>query len=118
MDKKIKTSATSGGWLAGGGLLSGFGALLGASCCVLPVMLAQAGISAALIAQLGALARVKPYFLAATVLLVVAGFGAAFRGGRRPPRRVLVMLVAAAALVAISFALPYFEPALLRMIRP
>lgn len=117
MDRKIKTSVTSGGWLAGGGLLSGLGALFGASCCVLPVLLAQAGIGAALIAQIGALASVKPYLLAATTLLVVAGFVAAYRGGRRPPRRVLIMLCAAAALIAITLALPYFEPALLRMIR-
>lgn len=118
MDEKIKKPNASGGWLAGGGLLSGLGALLGASCCVLPVLLAQAGISAALIAQIGVFARVKPYLLAATALLVVAGFVAAYRGGRRPRPRVLIMLAAAALLIAISFALPHFEPALLRMIRP
>ena len=118
MEEESKKPEPRGGWFAGGGLLSGLGALLGASCCVLPLLLAQAGISTALIAQIGAFARVKPYLLAATGLLVVAGFVTAYRGGRRPRPRVVIMLAAAAALIAISFALPHFEPALLRMIRP
>ena len=109
---------SAGGWLAGGGILSGLAASIGASCCVLPVILAQLGVSAALIAQLGAVARAKPYFLGSIVLLVAAGFLAAFRGGRRPRPLVLAMLIGAAILVAAAIVFPRFEPQILNLLRP
>ncbi|MEK7265009.1 MAG: hypothetical protein AAB227_02820 [Pseudomonadota bacterium] len=105
------------GWLAGGGLLSGLGALMGASCCVLPVLLVQIGVSTALVAQLGVLASAKTYLLAITALLIAGGFASAFWGGRRPRPRVVLMLGGAAVLVALSIALPHIEPQLLHWIR-
>ncbi|MEQ1929145.1 MAG: hypothetical protein ABL957_01250 [Parvularculaceae bacterium] len=93
------------------------GALIGASCCVLPVLLVQIGVSTALVAQLGAFAHAKPYLLAITALLIAAGFVSAFRGGRRPRPRVLFMLGGATVLVALSIVLPHIEPQLLNWIR-
>lgn len=105
------------GWFAYGGLASGLGALIGASCCVLPLLLAQIGIGTALIAHLGAFAPARPFLIVITSLLVAAGLTAAFWGGRRPRPLVLVMLGVATLLIAVSILLPNFEPQLLKLLR-
>jgi mercuric ion transport protein len=94
---------------AGGGLLAGVGALLGASCCVLPILLAQAGVSAALLANFGVLARARPFFLAVALLLVVAGIAASFWKGRRPRPRAAILLAIAALLTAGAYVMPHYE---------
>lgn len=103
----------AGGLFAGGGFITGLAALIGASCCVLPVLLVQAGVSTALIAHLGVFARAKPYLLAVTALLVLTGFVTAFWGGRQPRPFVLALLIMAAALVIGAYVMPYYERALL-----
>lgn len=105
------------GALAGGGILTGLAALIGASCCVLPIILVQLGVSTALVAHLSVFARTKPYFLTATVTLVAAGFIVAYWGGRKPRRRILALLVAAAILVVGAYALPLFEQDILSWVR-
>jgi hypothetical protein len=40
------------GWLSGGGALSGFFAFLGASCCVVPILLVHFGVATGIVAQL------------------------------------------------------------------
>ena len=105
-----------GGVLAGGGLFTGLASLVGASCCVLPLLLVQLGVSAALVAHLDVFARAKPYLMAATAILAGCGFIAAFWGGRRPRRGVLLLLAGAAILVLASIALPYFEDEILRLL--
>ncbi len=106
-----------GGLLAGGGVFTGLGALLGASCCVLPILLVQLGVSTAFVAHLSLFANAKPFLMAATALIVAGGFITAFWGGRRPRRSVLVLLICAALLVAASSALPYFEGHIVRWMR-
>ncbi len=59
------------GWLATGGVL---GAVLASSCCIGPLVLVSLGVSGAWIGNLTALEPMKPYFLAATVLLLGLGF--------------------------------------------
>lgn len=59
------------GWLATGGVL---GAVLASSCCIGPLVLVSLGVSGAWIGNLTALEPLKPYFLAATVLLLGLGF--------------------------------------------
>jgi hypothetical protein len=80
IEKAIDTPRSLGGYLAGGGLISGLAALLGASCCVLPILLVQIGVSTALVAHLAIFAQAKPYLLALTAALILAGFVAAFLG--------------------------------------
>jgi mercuric ion transport protein len=96
-------------YFAGGGLFAGFGAFLGASCCILPILLAQAGVSAALLANLAVLARARPFFLAAALLLVVAGIAASFWKGRRPRPRAAILLAAAALMTAGAYVMPHYE---------
>ncbi len=106
-----------GGLFAGGGLLTGLASLIGASCCVLPVLLVQAGVSTALVAHLAIFAVAKPYLLAMTAFLVIAGFTAAFWKGRRPRPFVLALLVIAASLVVAAYVMPNYERALLDRFR-
>lgn len=117
MEKDTEPERTSGGLFAGGGIVTGLAALIGASCCVLPILLVQAGVSTALVAQLGIFAQAKPYLLALTAALILAGFVGAFWGGRRPRRRVLLLLIVAALLVAGAYVMPFYERALLDWVR-
>jgi mercuric ion transport protein len=103
---------------AGGGLFAGFGALLGASCCVLPILLAQAGVSAALLANFGALARARPFLLAAALLLVVAGVVTSVWKGRRPRPRAIILLAVAALLTAGASVMPHYERHILNWLEP
>lgn len=69
---KAATGSRSGsGWLATGGVL---GAVLASSCCIGPLVLVSLGVSGAWIGNLTALEPLKPYFLAATALLLGLGF--------------------------------------------
>lgn len=117
MSKDTEEPGRAGGLFAGGGIITGLAALIGASCCVLPILLVQAGVSTALVAHLGIFARAKPYLLAATTLLVFAGFVATFWGGRRPRPLVLAFLIVATALVMGAYAMPYYERELLDWMR-
>ena len=100
---------------ASGGALAGLVTLLGASCCVLP-LLAQIGLGTAFVAQLSFLVRARPYLLMATLALIVAAIVACFWNGRRPRPVVLTMLVAAGALVAASLELPKHEAQIMQWI--
>jgi len=117
MIKDTGTTPPSSGLFAGGGVVTGLAALIGASCCVLPILLVQVGVSTALVAHLGIFARAKPYLLALTAILVLAGFVAAFWGGRKPRLRVMILLIVAALLTAGAYAMPYFERELLDLVR-
>lgn len=105
-----------GGLLAGSGALTGLASLIGASCCVLPLLLAQVGFGAALVSQLSFLAQAKPYLLGLTLALVIAGLTASFRGGRRPRPLVVMLLVGAALLAAAAWILPSYEGQIMRWI--
>ena len=102
-----------GGAAASGGIIAGLLATIGASCCVLPLVLIQFGVSAAIAGRLTALAAYKPWLmLLAAGLLGWAAFRA-FSGGR-PRRRLLALLVIGVIIVAAAFVLPAFERDLLR----
>lgn len=58
-------------WLAIGGI---FGAVLASSCCIVPLLLAFAGVSGAWIGTLTELSPYRPYFAIITLALVTAGF--------------------------------------------
>lgn len=59
------------GWLATGGVL---GAILASTCCIGPLILVSLGVSGAWIGNLTALEPYKPYFIAATLVLLGLGF--------------------------------------------
>lgn len=105
-----------GGLIAGGSALSGLAALIGASCCVLPLILVNLGVSSALVGNLAFFARGKQYFMGAAAVLLAAAIAAAFRKGRRPSRRVTITLVLAAVFVTAAYIMPAYEPQLVRWI--
>ncbi len=105
-----------GGVMAGGSVLSGFAAFVGASCCVLPLILVNLGVSTALVGKLAFFARAQHYFMGAAVVLLGAAIIAAFWNGRRPGKRVAVTLVLAALLVVVAYVMPFYEPQLLRWV--
>jgi mercuric ion transport protein len=84
-------------------------AVIGASCCILPIILVNLGVSSALVSHLGFFARYRPWFMALTICLVIGGFIYAYRGGRKPSRRVFVFLILAGILAVGSTILPYYE---------
>jgi len=104
--------ATSG-WIAGGGLLGGVGAFIGASCCVLPLVLFNIGVSSALIAKLEIFAVYKDYFFAGALLLIGAGLIISVRRGKRPNRRLIIISLVGLLLVLAAYVLPFYERELL-----
>lgn len=107
-------ASRANGWLAGGGVLSGVFAFLGASCCVLPILLVNLGVSSALVANLGFFARYKNAFMIVAALLLAGAIVFALRGGRRPKARFWVSVAVAVLLLVGAWILPSYEGALLR----
>lgn len=116
-DKKpSRKSAGSARWIAGGSAVTGFMAFIGASCCVLPIILVNLGLSGALVSNLAFFARAREWFLGATIIFLVSAFVLAFRGGRRPTGIVLSLLILSSVLAAGAWVLPIYEPEILRWI--
>ncbi len=107
-----KTPAPSG-WLAGGSLFAGAAALIGASCCVLPIVLVNLGLSGALVSKLAYFARAKDWMLGLSVLLIAGGVVLAAKRGRMGART-FALLVAAAVMVAAAYVFPSYEDQILR----
>ncbi len=114
--KEILAKKKTGALLAGSGTVSGLFALVGASCCVLPLILVNIGVSSALVGKLTFFARVQPYFMGLTGFLIAAAFMAGFWNGTRPIKRVLAMLIIAAVFVGGAYIMPFYEGQLLRWI--
>lgn len=99
--------------IAGSSILSAFFALIGASCCVLPIVLVNLGLSSALASHLGFFARAKPLFMGLTVILIGMAVYLSFKGGRSPNRKTMIILSIAVILVAGSYILPTYESQIL-----
>ena len=106
------------GWIAGGGDITGAFAFLGASCCVLPILLVNLGVSSALVANLAFFARARDWFIGLTFVFIAAGLFVALRGGRRPRPRFWIALGLALVLLAAAWVMPSYERELLQWIRP
>jgi mercuric ion transport protein len=94
------------------GLIAALAALVGASCCALPLALASLGLAGAWIASLEVFAAYRPYVSAVAVLLVALGWIVARR--RRASPRAHVLLGVATAVIVAALVLPHFEAALIR----
>lgn len=111
------------------GAITGLGALVASSCCVLPVVLGGLGAGAGVFTVLGVLAPLRTPLMAASVLAVVVGWffyahrrqaacgpdGACMTSRRSPAA--LVLLSLATLLIAAAAAWGYFEPAVIKMLR-
>ncbi|KWV56593.1 mercury transporter MerT [Bradyrhizobium macuxiense] len=107
--------------LATGGLL---GAIASSSCCIAPLLLFSLGVSGAWIGNLTRLAPYQPYFIAATIALLGAGYWLIYRTSKLacaadaacarllPSRLVRAMLVVATLLVIAAFGFDLLAPLL------
>ncbi|MBS0470923.1 MAG: mercury transporter MerT [Proteobacteria bacterium] len=105
--------------LAAGGLL---GALAASSCCILPLALFSLGIGGAWIGDFTQLAPLHPYFIAATLAFLGAGYWLVYRTSKRacaedaacarplPNRLVKGALIAATVLVIAALAFDWLAP--------
>ncbi|MEL7322563.1 MAG: hypothetical protein AAFN03_11270 [Pseudomonadota bacterium] len=111
MSSKIQTEnrdQTRGWWFARGGALTSFFAFIGASCCVLPIILVNLGVSTTLVAKLGLFARYQTMFQWVTLALLIVATFFTFRNGR-PRMRVIIVLVIGFVLAGIAYVLPSYE---------
>jgi len=113
-ESNIKAAPTSGGLLASGSVVSAFAALIGASCCVLPIILFKLGIGSALIGGLIFFADKTDYFLIGALLFIVAGVAASFLGGKKPSKRAVYLFAVSFVIVVLAYILPSFEGDILR----
>jgi mercuric ion transport protein len=114
-----KTNPTSSGlqtWLSGSGALGGVAAFIGASCCVLPLVLVQLGVATGLVAHLAWFARWQPYlFWAAAAILALSATLALWRG--QPSLSFWIRWAIGAIFLAAAFVLPNYELQILHWIR-
>ncbi len=103
-----KDGQKRGSWFASGGVVASFFAFIGASCCVLPIILVNLGVSTTLVAKLGFFARNQALFQWVTLALLASAVFFAFRNGR-PSMRVIVLLVVGFALAGVAHVLPSYE---------
>lgn len=108
--------------LVAGGIV---GALAASSCCILPVALFSLGISGAWIGNFTQLAPYQPYFLAAALVCLIAGYWLVRRSSKAacadgeactrpiPHRIVMLMLIAATAIVIAAIGFDVLAPYLL-----
>lgn len=102
-----------GGWLASGSVITGFFAFLGASCCVLPIILVNLGASTALVSKLSFFARYQVWFQWITLALLVAATYFAFRNGR-PKVYIIILLELGFLLAIVAYVLPSYEREILK----
>jgi mercuric ion transport protein len=103
------------GVLAAIGLASGAGAVLAASCCVLPLLLGGLGAGTTLFATLEFLANYRTLILAFSASLIAVAWIVYFR--RRGARSTAVLLAAASLLVVTAANWSSFEQPLLKIVR-
>lgn len=108
-----RQKAFSTKWLARGSLVGAISAFVGASCCVLPLVLFNLGVSSAIISQLGFLSRFREAFLFISIGLIVAGVFFAFKSGRRPSKGAVFNFSLAVAFVIAAHSIPLLESDLL-----
>lgn len=101
------------------------GALAASSCCILPVALFSLGVSGAWIGDFTQLAPFQPYFIAATILFLGAGYWLVRRASKRacadgaacarplPNRLVKGALVVSSILVIAALGFDWLAPRLL-----
>ncbi len=110
------------GSMATGAVLTAIGA---SACCVIPFALISAGAGGAWLGNLVIFAPFKSYFIAASLLMLGAGFWLVYRKPKSPPRAGAVpgtsmasvriihaALWTAATLVAAAMFFPYWAPLL------
>ena len=116
-------------WFAALGLVTGLGAVVASSCCVIPLALATLGASASVLGGLEVVAAGRIPFLAVSALAIIGGWGAWWL--KRPTacisgsscaspdrsRATLALLLCASAIVVAAASWGYIDPLLLKLFR-
>lgn len=103
------------GWLAAAGLATGAGALVAASCCVLPLVLGGLGAGAGVFSTLELLADYQTPVLVFSGLLLAVAWVVYFRKGGA--RSTAFVLTAASLLVVTAANWGKIEQPLLKVVR-
>jgi mercuric ion transport protein len=103
------------GWMAAAGLATGSGAVLAASCCVLPLVLSSLGAGAGLFSTLEVLADYQKSILSFSACLIAVAWFVYFR--RRGAKSTAVALAAASLLVVTAASWDTLERPLLKIVR-
>jgi mercuric ion transport protein len=109
---KTKREARHIGVLSQVGLVAAIAALVGASCCALPLALAWVGLAGAWIANLEIFVVYRPYITAFAMIVIALGWAVAVR--RRASLRTLVVLGVATIFIAGALLLAHYETDLTR----
>ena len=96
------------------GLVAALAALVGASCCVLPLVLASAGLAGAWIASLEIFVVYRTYITIIAVVVIAAGWWIALR--RHSSRGTLIVLGCATVLVLGALVLSHYEGPITRYV--
>ena len=94
------------------GLVAALAALVGASCCALPLGLASLGLAGAWIANLGMFVVYRPHITAVALIVIAAGWAIAIR--RQAFGRTILLLSLATGIVLAALAVAHYEPEITR----
>lgn len=94
------------------GLIAAIAALVGASCCALPLALASLGLAGAWLANLGIFVVYRPYVTAFAIIVIALGWAIGLR--RSTSVRTLLVLGVASVLVVAALLIAHYETELTR----
>lgn len=94
------------------GLVAALAALIGASCCALPLVLASLGLAGAWIANLGMFVVYRPYITVVALIVIAVGWAIALR--RKASGRTFLVLSLATVIVLAALAVAHYEPEITR----
>ena len=94
------------------GLIAAMAALVGASCCALPLALAWLGLAGAWIVNLEIFVVYRAYITAFAIVVIALGWAIALR--RQASRRTLVVLGVASVVVGAALLIAHYETELTR----
>ncbi|MFM9850740.1 MAG: mercuric transporter MerT family protein [Hyphomicrobiaceae bacterium] len=109
---RAKGGAGHAGTVSQVGLIAAIAALVGASCCALPLALAWLGLAGAWIANLAIFVVYRPYITAFAIIVIAFGWAIALR--RRASPRTFIVLGIASVVVAMALLIAHHETELTR----
>lgn len=102
-------------------------AVIGASCCVIPLIFLNLGIGGAWLANLAILQPARPYLIAASIIALAASIYLFWRGRKSDcgscedaPKRntgTVILILISVLLIGAALIWPQIEPDLVRMLR-
>jgi mercuric ion transport protein len=94
------------------GLVAALAALVGASCCALPLVLASLGLAGAWIANLGIFVVYRPHITVVALVVIAVGWAIAHR--RQSSGRTFLVLSLATVIVLAALAVAHYESEITR----